>query len=321
MTGAAAEKPSLKGQLLGTQNESCIFARHETFHPRYGWLKKGFEAASLDPEVFTKENAPVILGVGKNMVKAIKYWCYAFKILEEYELYGTRSKSYKPTAFGDSLLNNEGWDPFLEDPASLWLLHWNLLKPPCQATAWFYTFNKFYQNIFTPDDLLDALDSEIEQHSLTAKPNKSSINKDVNCLLRMYVSSNNKKTTEDSIDCPFTELQLLTNYKEGNHFSFNVGSKINLPSHIITATCLDYISSIGHTSKTVLLSRLCYEIGSPGQVFKLSEENIYNAIEEVAEEEKNINLSETAGLVQLVISKSPNELSENLLNHYYSRVK
>ena len=44
-----------------------IFARHETFHPRFGWLKKGFDAAVEEPEVFLREDAPVQLGVGKNI--------------------------------------------------------------------------------------------------------------------------------------------------------------------------------------------------------------------------------------------------------------
>ena len=29
-----------------------VFARHETFPPRFGWLKKGFEMVSENPEVF-----------------------------------------------------------------------------------------------------------------------------------------------------------------------------------------------------------------------------------------------------------------------------
>ena len=48
--------------------KASIFARHETFHPRFGWLKKGFDRASIDSETFLREDAPVRLGVGKNMV-------------------------------------------------------------------------------------------------------------------------------------------------------------------------------------------------------------------------------------------------------------
>ena len=60
------------------------FARHETFAPRFGWLHKGFTAVDSDPEAFLKEDAPVTLGVGKNMVNAIRYWSMAFKLTVEH---------------------------------------------------------------------------------------------------------------------------------------------------------------------------------------------------------------------------------------------
>ena len=40
-------------------NFSPVFARHETFHPRFSWIKKGFDAARLYPAVFLQEDAPV----------------------------------------------------------------------------------------------------------------------------------------------------------------------------------------------------------------------------------------------------------------------
>ena len=92
-----------------------IFARHETFHPRFGWLKKGFDLVVKDSGIFQRENAPVLLGVGKNMVRSIRYWCKTFKVIEE----------DRASEFGRKLFATEGWDSFLEDPASLWLLHWN----------------------------------------------------------------------------------------------------------------------------------------------------------------------------------------------------
>ncbi len=68
-----------------------IFANHETFHPRFGWLKKGFDAAKKNPDIFSQDDAPVRLGVGKNMVRAIRYWSSAFKIIDKNNL---------PTRFG-----------------------------------------------------------------------------------------------------------------------------------------------------------------------------------------------------------------------------
>ncbi|EKD09459.1 DUF4007 family protein [Limnospira platensis] len=64
------------------QSPNPVFARHETFHPRFGWLKKGFDQSEKDDRIFLAEDAPVRLGVGKNMVRSLRYWCQAFKILE-----------------------------------------------------------------------------------------------------------------------------------------------------------------------------------------------------------------------------------------------
>src|SRR5689334_61712 len=104
------------------------FARHETFAPRFGWLRKGFLAVNEDPEAFLKEEAPITLGVGKNMVNAIRYWSKAFKLTVEFaRSRNSRANIAVPTWEAAWLLSEEGADPYLEDPASLWLLHWWLL--------------------------------------------------------------------------------------------------------------------------------------------------------------------------------------------------
>ena len=93
------------------------FAGHQTFAFRYFWLKKGVDLVCIDSEAFQRDDTVVRLGVGKNMVQSIRHWCLATRVLEE-EL-KTRSRSLRPTDFGRRLLNNEGWDPFLEDDATL----------------------------------------------------------------------------------------------------------------------------------------------------------------------------------------------------------
>lgn len=109
--------------LVPRQDMTLYFARHETFYPRFGWLKKGFEAVKGSPQIFLAEDAHIQLGVGKNMAKAIRYWCGAFKLIQP---------DSTPSDLGISLLGDDGYDPFLEDPATLWWLHWHLLKTPCK---------------------------------------------------------------------------------------------------------------------------------------------------------------------------------------------
>ena len=67
------------------------FARHETFHPRYGWFKKAVDRATEDPAVFHGEDVTVRLGVGKNMVRAIRFWASAARLLTPVSQSGTAS--------------------------------------------------------------------------------------------------------------------------------------------------------------------------------------------------------------------------------------
>ena len=295
-----------------------IFARHETFHPRFGWLKKGFDKAKEDNSVFSKESAPVVLGVGKNMVKAIKYWCIAFKIVDETKYDG--KYVHNPTEFAKNLFSERGWDPFLENPSSLWLLHWNLLKFPCYAPAWFFTFNELNKVDFSSHDLLFSLREYRDRQFPTRKIQDSSLNKDVNCLIRMYVERTGpKKLKEDSLDCPFTELGIINAYTDSKRFTFNFGRKPTLSPEIIVAACLEFASSFQDDARTISISRLLYDPGSPGQAFKLTESALSDAIETVSLKVGDIFLTNTAGMIQLAFNDVPLKIFDRILNSYYKK--
>jgi hypothetical protein len=284
------------------------FARHETFHPRWGWLKKGFEAVSIDGNIFLAEDAPIKLGVGKNMVRSLRYWCNAFKITNDDDT---------PSELGKNLLGVNGWDTYLENPASLWLLHWNLLKPTCTAASWYYTFNLFNENEFNKEDLYKGLYSY--QNELGKNIADSSLKKDISCVLRMYVESDNEDINfiEDSIDCPFVELGLIYQPSNSNYYRFRVGKKSNLPAEIMVATCLEYASWVSDQETTISIARLLYDLHSPGVVFKLSEDALYEAIEIVCHRYNSLSLADTAGLIQLSFPQKPHSLAERIITDYY----
>ena len=108
------------------------FSGHETFPCRTLWLKKGYDFV-LNEGSFNSPDAVVTLGVGKNMVSSIRYWMRAFNILDTDD---------KLTEFAHSLLADAGWDPYLEDEGSIWLLHYQLVKKR-YATAYNLIFNEF----------------------------------------------------------------------------------------------------------------------------------------------------------------------------------
>ncbi len=293
-----------------------IFARHETFHPRFGWLKKGYDAVCQNPEIFLEEDAHIQLGVGKNMAKSIRYWCLAFKVIRD-------ERTCTASDFGNQLLDDrEGFDPFLEDPASLWLLHWNLLKNvpehPCMATAWYFTFLLLRQAEFSQVDLVNALQDYRDRSFDGSRIAESSLKKDATCILRMYVRQGAEVSlNEDNLDCPFAELGLIQRVGDSKYFTFRMGQKNTLSPEIIVAVCLDYANWVGHGQRTIAVRRLLYEIGSPGMAFKLSESALYNAIEQVSNWCTDISLDDNAGLSQLSYTRSPDLLAGLMLDRHY----
>lgn len=298
------------------KNNSPIFARHETFHPRFGWIKKGFDSVLNDPMLFFQEDAHIHLGVGKNMGHSIKYWCLAFKVLKQEST--NKTNVMVSSDFGEMLLGKEGYDPFLEDVASLWLLHWNLLKKPCYATAWEIIFNQFRQIEFSSEDLFEELSVYRNNHA--SRISDSSLSKDITCIIRMYCNSNTSiEFNEESLDCPFTDLGLIQRVGNTKHYRFNIGSKPNLPAEIIVVACLEFVGLKDNNQRTISISNLLYQPGSPGMSFKLTESVICNAIEQVGQSTSDITLSDTAGIIQLSFREDPNELSKQILDLYYNK--
>jgi len=84
------------------------FGRHETFSLRYAWLTKVFQAFMKKKTIFSSDEATIELGVGKNMVNAIKYWLRAASMLEE------NSEGLDATELGTALFSEKGWDQYLD---------------------------------------------------------------------------------------------------------------------------------------------------------------------------------------------------------------
>lgn len=294
------------------------FARHETFHPRYGWLRKAYVAAVADPDAFTRPEATVTLGVGKNMVHAIRYWGWAFKLLEDAPG-GGRSPGLVPTDFADRLLSEDGWDPYLEDPGSLWLLHWRLLRRPCRVPAWWTAFHAL--SVHQCDDamlvqlVLDLVDGAPGWFTTA----RSSIKKDVDCLFRTYsVRAAARDGLDDLVDCPFRELGLLEPVEgQGRTHRFVTGPKATLPALIVASAVCDYLATEA-AGTTVEVAVLANEPGGPGRAFRLPTLALADALTSAATAEPRLRVTSVAGSLQLLVDGDPAGLSDKLLQRHYS---
>jgi hypothetical protein len=284
-------------------------------------LKKGYDAACDNEAIFLEDNAPVRLGVGKNMVKAIRYWCHAFKVLKETRLPGQRSRPSHPTELGSLLLRKQGCDEFLEDTGSLWYLHWKLVERPSIATAWQYAFTAFAEREFTVEQLDTALHVFVDRVYPTANIAPASIHKDVLCVIRTYSdTSDDGAITEDTIASPFTTLGLIRSVPESRSYEFSVGDKADLPDRVAVAAFLEYAAAVAPGARTIGIGKLLYEPGSPGMAFKLTESALVALIESVAAKTRRVSLADTAGLIQMSFADEPITLASELLStHYQAR--
>ncbi len=131
---------------------------HESFPFRYAWLPKAVHWIPQKPSLFADEQqAMVDLGVGKNMVRAIRFWAQAAGILETVG----KGQGHRVTDFGEKILGSEGADPFLEDIRTLWLLHWKLSTDvDSPLLAWDYLLNRWQHPTLSPSVAVEALKKE-----------------------------------------------------------------------------------------------------------------------------------------------------------------
>src|ERR1700694_4954634 len=123
------------------------FAKHESFYIREGWLFKGLRAVERDEAIFVAPDASERLGLGKNMVRSLRFWMQATGLSQEKT--GNRVRVQELTALGKRILVS---DPYLELEGTLWLIHHQLLSSDHLATAWYWFFNHFVPSNFTKQE-------------------------------------------------------------------------------------------------------------------------------------------------------------------------
>jgi len=300
------------------------FARHETFHPRWGWIRKAYIAAA-DPRIFNSDTATLELGVGKNMVRSIRFWGHAFRALanernDDRPRLSNSAQSQIGTAIFDA---GSGLDPFTEDPGTLWVLHWLLLAPRgCLLPVWWVAFNEFGAVEFTQQELTDFVSDQIRSVASWSPPHPSSIEKDVSCLFRTYAPSNpgRRQPFDDLVDCPMRDLGLLRSLDQSQRrYRFVVGGKSTLPAEVVLYACADFMARTEAGAQTMSVSRLATEAGAPGRVFKLPEAELVNTLEDAVELVSGSALARPAGAVQLVLSEDPVTVGSRALLAYYAR--
>ncbi len=297
------------------------FAGHETFTVRYAWLKKGVDGLAADPDLFTRDEAMVRLGVGKNMVRAIRHWCLATQVIQEGDAApGARARRLHVSDLGRSLfLGPAPWDPYLEDDGSLWLLHWRLATNPDRATTWYWAFNRLKEQEFTRESLLHGL-SRLKAEQQWGRVADSSLKADISCFLRTYAPGKRgpASTAEETLDCPLTSLGLLSPVGAGAHqrFRFHNGPKPGLPAAVFCAALLECWQHRHPAQTTLSLREIVHGEGGPGRVFRLDDDAVLSHLDALDGLTGGRLAFQDTALVRQVVRRAPVAPAEVLEAHY-----
>jgi len=293
------------------------FGRHETFGLRYGWLPKGFQAFLENPDIFKADNATVRLGVGKNMVSSIRYWLQASRMIER------TNDGLFATKLGVELLSEDGWDPYLEDEATIWLIHWLIATNAEMATATYWFFNRFHKPEFTTVEVTSAL-LDFAREKITAKTSDTTVKNDIALVLRMYVQSNGNTRTplEEALDSPLSLLHLASRLTGNKMYQSKSDTHERLPLGIL-GFAVSELFKIRNDNMIPLEEIMYSRDGFPalGSVFRLTENALITKLEKLVNYIPGLfELRETAGIHQLYKLEDvhPNQY---LKKHYGRRTK
>lgn len=284
------------------------FSGHDSFHCRQFWLKKGYDFVDSGKK-FPDDDAPITLGVGKNMVAGIRHWLRSFGIATSQDIL---------TPIAKKLFADDGWDPFLEDQGSLWLLHYLLIKQD---------YASLYRIVFS--ELANQRPEFTEQHFISfvnenkeGDYNQNTLSRDFTAFYRNYFGRMNKNDVEESFTGILTELHLLKEKKK-KHLN-NKGNEVehsfwvlerdkrdNLPLAVLLFSILDNLAY----GNSISFENLYQDATGPGNVFLLSREGLTVALENLQKAFDYIVFSNEAGVRELQFKKKPKAFE--ILEAYY----
>lgn len=267
------------------------FSGHETFACRYAWLPKAAQAVDDKENILTsanEDNAMVKLGVGKNMVRSIRFWAEAADIITN------TATGHKLTDLGRELLLGSptcvARDPYLEDIQTLWLIHWKLAtNQNALIFAWDFLLNQFQEPELYASSVMRAFVKAVPKIS-SKEVTQGSLEQLFDVFIHSYIPTRGRKgeVREDNLDCPLVELHLLRQNgftesalnpgRREPKYIFRREEKIEISDELF-AFCLDELwrnrfSTDKNKEKSIPFHTIVTGRGSPGQVFKIPEADI-----------------------------------------------
>jgi hypothetical protein len=261
------------------------FSGHESFACRYAWLPKAFRALEAKPDLFTDDAFAMLeLGIGKNMVTSLRFWVEVMDVAQPQN----RRGSLVLTDFARELFAENGLDPYIEDTRTQWLLHWKLSSHREGGPfAWDYLIGRWPYPEFTRSEALGAFQRESERLGWTHS--EVTLAQHLDVFLHTYLSNRGSALgVEDSLDGPLVDLNFLLIIGERKAdsgrwelvYGFRREAKPEISPVLFDYCVMDFWQRFSPQETTLPLRSIASAPCSPGQVFKLNEDDVRTRLEE-----------------------------------------
>lgn len=280
---------------------------HESFILRDGWLIKGIQAVEKDNGVFSKNSGADALGVGTNMAKAIRYWMRTAGVTRD-----VPQKGVQLTEIGKTIAK---YDPYIEDPFTLWILHCKIAGNFEQATAWNVFFNKMdLTSAFTRDDMFKMEQELILEETGEEEVSERSLRDDCTAILSMYSEKGDQgDDPEDKRISPFEELGLISRVAKGKYVKTRpIMNKLD--PLVILFLIMEELNANG----SMQIDYTTDGYNMPGKLLNLNR-IIVNDFLDTLQMKKFIIVNRTAGLDIIYPDQSKELTPVDLLTMHYER--
>ncbi len=293
---------SARGSTAWADDSGLKFSGHESFVIRYGWLPKLYDAVTESPEVFSSdERAILAFGLGRNMVKSIRFWGDALGLTRQ------NGREVATTELAARLLDPAtGRDPYLEDTGSLWRLHW-LLVTRARLGAWTTLFMDMRDAVVPQARLVSTVTGRAEALGSRISPGTATAHVDI--LVRTYDAGRSEgiAVVEDALGCPLQELDLLREEQVLGTPTLRLsrGPKPTLDVPAFAFALHDFWTGTAPGSGALSLRSLMLSRRSPGMVFALDEASLHERLEAVCQAAGDLELRDDgAGGVDLAATRA-----------------
>lgn len=290
-----------------------VINKHGSFYLRSGWGTKIIQAVEADDMIFSPANeqeAVDRIGLGRVMIKALRYWADASGLTTEDKVQGGIVE--RKTALFDLLETN---DRYFQKPGSLLLLHRNIALNEESATAWYWAFNEFDKQAFTKEEFVEGLHYFLAVNEMSIK--KAAVDKEFNCFKNTYLAEKkfDIKTVMDEDTYPFFGSLHLLRVNEDKKFEKTYLTKAEMPLHIlIYAIAKDNPEESSHRGQ-VSIDKIMEEKRQVGKYFPMRYSKLIDMLLE-AENKKLLTLNNNFGNRFIEFSDVQ---YDKLLNEYYMK--